>query len=278
MSVSLAGTSLYCSGTISRQLVVSPAPTLLSQVLVLSMDGGTAADQTARKGSYSQMVGMDSSSLLVKNANETTSQSLITQAALSADPTVGTFPVSSIGNQLQQVAKLIKLKDVFGMKRQIFFCSQSGYDTHNFQTSATLTGVQGNNFMQLSQAMKAFYDEMVTQGLADQVTTFTQSDFSRTFHPSGSGLPLVGSDHAWGNHQFIMGGSVLGRRFYGTYPILAIQGPDDADVRGRWIPSISVDQYAATLASWYGGFSQADLAKLFPNLYRFSPANLGFLR
>ena len=197
------------------------------------------------------------------------------QFPAGSDPVVGTFPNSSLGNQLKQVAKLIKLKDVLGMKRQIFFCSMGGYDTHTNQTSGTFGGNQGNNFTQLSQAMKAFYDEMVAQGTNDQVTTFTQSDFGRTLQPSGSGA-AVGSDHAWGNHSFIMGGSVVGRAFYGTYPVLALGGPDDTDSRGRWIPTTSVDQYAATLASWFG-LSQNDIGKVFPNLYRFSPANLGFL-
>jgi len=275
MGVSVAGTSLFATGQATRQLAIAPAPTQLNQVLVLNASGGTAADQSARRNSYSQLIGMDLGALLVKTASETTSQALLTSAALSTDPVVGTFPTTSLGNQLKQVAKLIKLKDALGMKRQIFFCSMGGYDTHTNQTSGTFGGNQGNNFSQLSQAMRAFYDEMVAQGTGDQVTTFTQSDFGRTLQPSGSGT-AVGSDHAWGSHSFIMGGSVVGRAFYGTYPVLTLGGPDDTDSRGRWIPTTAVDQYAATLASWYG-LAPADIAKVFPNLYRFSPANIGFL-
>jgi uncharacterized protein (DUF1501 family) len=275
MGVSVAGTSLFATGQATRQLAIAPAPTQLNQVLVLSANGGTAADQTARKTSFSQLIGMDLGVQLVKTASETTSQALLTSAALSTDPAVGAFPTTSLGNQLKQVAKLIKLKDTLGMKRQIFFCSMGGYDTHTNQTSAAFGGNQGNNFTQLSQAMRAFYDEMVVQGTSDQVTTFTQSDFGRTLQPSGSGA-AVGSDHAWGNHSFIMGGSVVGRALYGTFPVLALGGPDDTDSRGRWIPTTAVDQYAATLASWYG-LAPADIAKVFPNLYRFSPGNLGFL-
>ncbi len=275
MGVSVAGTSLFATGQATRQLAIAPAPTQLNQVLVLNASGGTAADKTARRNSYSQLIGMDLGALLVKAASETTSQALLTSAALSTDPTVGTFPTTSLGNQLKQVAKLIKLKDALGMKRQIFFCSMGGFDTHTNQTSATFGGSQGNNFSQLSQAMRAFYDEMVAQGTNDQVTTFTQSDFGRTLQPSGTGT-AVGSDHAWGSHSFIMGGSVVGRAFYGTYPVLTLGGPDDTDSRGRWIPTTGVDQYAATLASWYG-LAPADIAKVFPNLYRFSPGNIGFL-
>ncbi len=275
MGVSVAGTSLYITGQNTRQLAIAPAPTALSQVLVLNANGGTGPDQVARKSAHSQLLGIDLSQLLIKTASETTSQALTTSAALSTDPTVGTFPTTSLGNQLTQVAKLIKLKDALGMKRQIFFCSMGGYDTHTNQTSATFGGNQGNNFTQLSQAMRAFYDEMVAQGVSNNVTTFTQSDFGRTLQPSGTGT-AVGSDHAWGSHSFIMGGSVLGRAFYGTYPVLALGGPDDTDSRGRWIPTTSTDQYAATLASWFG-LAPADIAKVFPNLSRFAPTNLGFL-
>lgn len=276
MGVSVAGTSLFITGQSTRQLAIASAPTLLSQVLVLNANGGTGADQTARKSTFSGLLGMDLGALLVKTTSETTSQALVTSAALSTDPTVGTFPTTSLGNQLKQVAKLIKLKDALGMKRQIFFCSMGGYDTHTNQTSGTLTGNQGNNFTQLSQAMRAFYDEMVAQGVNDRVTTFTQSDFGRTLQPSGSGAATVGSDHAWGNHSFIMGGSVLGRAFYGTFPVLSLGGPDDTDSRGRWIPTTSTDQYAATLATWFG-LAAADIAKVFPNLSKFSPTNIGFL-
>ncbi len=275
MNVSVAGTNLFSTGKSTRQLAIAPAPTLLNQVLVLSMSGGTAADQTTRRSSYSQLLGLDLDSLLVKTTSDTTTQALQTSAALSTDPPVGTFPNTSLGNQLKQVAKLISLRTTLGMKRQIFFCSLGNFDTHTNQTSSTLNGAQGNNFTQLSQAMKAFYDEMVAQGVNDKVTTFTQSDFGRTLQPSGTGA-AVGSDHAWGNHSLILGGAVMGRAFYGTYPTLALGSNDDTDNRGRWIPTTSVDQYAATLASWYG-LAPADVASVFPFLSRFASSNLGFL-
>ena len=123
--------------------------------------------------------------------------------------------------------------------------------------------------------MKAFYDATASLGVASQVTTFTLSDFGRTFEPSGSGVG-VGSDHAWGNHQLVMGGAVRGGDFYGTYPTLALGGPDDADSRGRWIPTTSVEQYAATLARWYG-LPDANIPDVFPFINRFASSNLGFL-
>src|SRR5204862_8219802 len=134
---------------------------------------------------------------------------------------------------------------------------------------------------------RAICDEMVAQGMSNNVTTFTLSDLGRTLQPSGSGAGSVGTDHAWGSHAFIMGGAVLGGMFYGSlrpdgtglpygYPALQLGGPDDTDSRGRWIPTTSVDQYAATLATWYG-LAPSDLATVFPNLSRFATSNLGFM-
>jgi uncharacterized protein (DUF1501 family) len=137
--------------------------------------------------------------------------------------------------------------------------------------------------LQVSNAMKAFYDATVQLGVASQVVTFTLSDFSRTWVPNGN----LGTDHAWGSHQFVIGGSVLGGEFYGlpasngtVFPTLAANGPDDTDeggnARGRWIPTVAIDQYGATLASWVG-VANADLAAVFPNIGRFGQSNLGFL-
>jgi uncharacterized protein (DUF1501 family) len=224
----------------------------------------------------------------VKATSDTTNQALTTKAALTANPILTTtFPNTSLGRQLFQAAKLISLRNSLGsgMHRQIFFCALGGFDTHTNETGANPlnpnggganSGGQGSLLTQLSQAMRAFYDEMVAQGLSNSVTQFTLSDFSRTFQPSGSGAATVGTDHAWGTHGFIMGGSVNGKNFYGTYPTLQLGGPDDTDTRGRWIPTTSVDQYAATLATWYG-LASTDIPTVFPNLSRFASQNLGFM-
>ncbi len=281
MNVSVAGTNLFQTGISSRQLAIASTGSL-SGVLNLNWTNGVSSVAPFNAGSsYRALLGMDNDSFLIKGASDTTNGALTADAALNlaGDPALtAVFPVTSLGNQLKQIAKLIKVRDLTGitMKRQIFFCTLGNFDTHTNQTSGTLTGSQGNNFTQLSQAMKAFYDEMVAQGIGDKVTTFTQSDFGRTLQPSGSGAAAVGSDHAWGNHAFIMGGAVNGRAFYGTYPVLALGGPDDTDNRGRWIPTTSTDQFAATLAAWYG-LASADVPTVFPNLSKFAPQNLGFL-
>lgn len=308
MNISLAGTSIFCTGINSRQLAIAPHPTTLANLLVLSWSGPSVANPntTVPLSSYRTLLGFDQSSTLIKGATDTTAQALTADAALNQPeptiPTVGNptvFPNTQLGNQLRQIAKLIKIRDAIGitMKRQIFFCSVGGFDTHTNETGndptnpgsgATQSGTQGGLMTQISQAMRAFYDEMVAQGLSNNVTTFSLSDFGRTLQPSGTGAASVGTDHAWGSHAFIMGGSVLGGKFYGSvrpdgsglpygYPALHLTGPDDTTSnRGQWIPTTAIDQYAATLAKWYG-LDPLDQASVFPNLYKFATPDLGFL-
>jgi uncharacterized protein (DUF1501 family) len=190
--------------------------------------------------------------------------------ALSTAPVIQTvFPNTSLGNQLKMIARLISAHTTLGHSRQIFFASVGGYDTHGNQLTA-----HANLLTELSGSMKAFYDATVELGLAQSVTTFTASDFGRTFPTNGTGT-TSGSDHGWGNHQVIMGGAVQGQRLYGTFPTLAVNGPDDTST-GRWIPSTSVDEYSATLARWFG-VSSTDMATVFPNLTRFARPDLGFM-
>jgi uncharacterized protein (DUF1501 family) len=214
---------------------------------------------------------------LPKAAADVTTSALQTSAALaSANPTIATtFPNTSLGRQLLQIARLIALRDTLSMKRQIFFAQVGSFDTHSNQT-----GTQSTLLQQVSQAINAFYNATVELGVQSNVTTFTLADFGRTFQPAGSGVNTVGSDHAWGNHHFIVGGAVKGGDFYGAYPTLAMGGPDDTDSgsnpRGRWIPTTSVEQYAATLGLWYG-LSASDLPLVFPSIGRFASSNLGFM-
>jgi uncharacterized protein (DUF1501 family) len=168
----------------------------------------------------------------------------------------------------------------------VFYVQHNGYDTHQNQRQGGLS--QTTLLAELSQAMRAFYDEMGAQGIQDKVTQFTLSDFGRTMNPAGSG-GSVGSDHAWGNHMLVLGGAVQGGNFYGStrpdgsgniFPTLVLGGPDDIDTgtnpRGRWLPTTGVEQYAATLGRWFG-LSEADVAAVFPNIVNFPVANLGFM-
>ena len=209
---------------------------------------------------------------LVQAAKDTLSNSISDASALAnalakSSPLKTVFPTTSIGAQLQQVAQIIQVQSYLGMSRQIFFCSLGGFDTHagELETHNTL-------YPQLSPALAAFYDATQELGMAQNVTTFTESDFSRTFQPTTDD----GSDHAWGSHHLVLGGAVQGGQIFGKFPTFQLAGPDDADVRGRWIPTTSIDQYGATLCSWFGIPASA-LAAVFPNLANFSTSNLGFL-
>jgi uncharacterized protein (DUF1501 family) len=304
MNISLAGTNLFSTGVSSRQLAIGTGS--LAGLLVLNWNGLSGVNPNTAGSSYRTLLGFDQGVTLIKASTDTTSQALTADQALNQpDPTIPTppnataFPATSLGNQLKQVAKLIKIKDAAGitMKRQIFFCSIGGFDTHTNETGADPTnpgggaaqsGGQGGLLTQVSQAMRAFYDEMIAQGLSNNVTVFTLSDFARTLQPSGSGAGSVGTDHAWGTHAFIMGGSVIGGRFWGStrpdgtglpfgFPTLQLGGLDDTTSnRGQWIPTTSIDQYAATLANWYG-LATTDRAAVFPNLVKFATPNIGFL-
>jgi uncharacterized protein (DUF1501 family) len=190
---------------------------------------------------------------------------------------------SSLSPQLQMVARLIAAGNTpiasggFGMKRQIFFVQVGGYDLHTGQTeysantpNSVLLGAHTNLLAELSQSMNAFQRAMEQLGLSDNVTSFTASDFGRTFPSNGEG-----SDHGWGSHHLILGGAVNGQRTYGDFPILTVNGPNDTST-GRWIPTTATDQYFATLASWFG-VDSGNLSTVFPNLGRFSTPNLGFI-
>jgi uncharacterized protein (DUF1501 family) len=278
-NVSIAGINLFLTGIDTRQLAVADSNTTLANVLQLTMTG-TASEQASRLTSFNELRGYDNNFKLLKAASDTRTSAIQTDNALSSvNPTLVTaFPNTSLGRQLRQIALLIKActdpTTGINMKRQIFFAQIGGFDTHSTQ----LTG-QAALLTQVSQAMSAFYTATVELGVQNNVTTFTLSDFGRTLQPAGTGAQ-AGSDHAWGNHHLIMGGSVLGNRIFGTYPTLALGGPDDTDggisPRGRWIPTTSVEQYAATLATWYG-LSTSDLPAVFPLISRFPNSNLGFV-
>lgn len=280
--VSISGIQTFVIGQNARPLAIADSNTSLSQVLPLndpaSAAGFTSAQNAARRASFDALRALDRGAVLIKASEDTTTSALQTRDILSSAPNQDLMPnTTSLMRQLEQVARLIALRDTFGIKRQIFFTQIGGFDTHANQRLNG--GGQDNLLLQVSQAIKSFYDATVTLGVADKVTTFTLSDFGRTLQPAGAGGG-VGSDHAWGNHQLIVGGAVRGGDFYGTFPTLALGGPDDTDggsnPRGRWIPTVSVEQYAATLATWYG-LSTSDLSAVFPLINRFSTSNLGFM-
>ncbi len=266
MVVSVAGTAIFCNG-------VQTAPANVTPGASSTLAGfGTDSASQARLQAMQQMLTLDSGLTLIHNTSDIMQRSfqqatLLNNALQSAPALATTFPNTSLGQQLQQVARIIAVRSALGMRRQVFFASLGGFDTHTnqLQTQQTL-------FTQLSPAMRAFYDATVELSVAPQVTAFTLSDFGRTFQP-GSG---AGSDHGWGSHHVIMGGAVAGGDLYGRYPTLTLGGPDDAGSNGRWIPTTAVDQYGATLASWFG-VADTDLDLVFPNLHNFPTRRLSFI-
>jgi uncharacterized protein (DUF1501 family) len=173
--------------------------------------------------------------------------------------------LSSLATQLRTVAKMISVRSQLSMSRQIFFVQIGGFDTHD-----DLVTLQPNLLADVSNSIKAFYDALVEMGMDTAVTLFTHSDFGRTLTSNGDG-----SDHAWGGLQLVVGGAVRGGGIYGDYPLLEIGSAQDVG-GGRFIPTTSVDQYASTLAAWFG-VPDGDLAAVAPGIGNFSQRNLGFL-
>jgi len=264
--VSLAGNSLQGAGTQTQPVAITPGQSL-------SLAGFTgAAESQARLNALNSLLTLDSGMSLVQAANDTLANSiadakLLTDALSKATALKTVFPKTSIGVQLEQVAQIIQVHADLGMRRQIFFCSLGGFDTHTDEIA-----VHNTLYPQLSPALAAFYEATQELGEATNVTTFTESDFSRTLQPTSG----AGSDHAWGSHHLVLGGAVQGGQIFGAFPQFELAGPDDADTRGRWIPTTAIDQYGATLCSWFG-IPDSALATVFPNFANFGSKKLAFL-
>jgi uncharacterized protein (DUF1501 family) len=304
LSVSLAGANTFEVGNIVSQYAVSTGG-------AISLNGVSGA----RLAALTNILGLPYTNMQAQAYAGVAEHSINTGALLNnaitnsapANFFTNNFPVkittpnggstftSSLSSQLKMIARLIDAGNRaangsppgFGMKRQIFFCQVGGYDLHSGQTSYStanpgnvIIGAHANLFAELSQSLMVFQQAMEQLGLQDNVTAFTASDFGRTFPSNGQG-----SDHGWGSHHLIMGGSgtkdlvnrsVMGGKTYGKFPTLAINGPDDTST-GRWIPTTAIDQYFATIATWFG-VDNSNLGTVFPNIGRFATPNLGFMK
>jgi uncharacterized protein (DUF1501 family) len=264
-AVSVSSPALFLQGEDVRSNVIPPGANL--NLSGMNFWPPQAAD--ARRQAVNAIVLMDGGNPVREAANGAFADGLQLADTLqlhgSLPPLSAVFPNTSLGNQLKEVARLIRVRSQMGPGRQVFFCSMGGFDTHSGQDYTHWSLLQ-----QLSQGLSAFALATLELGVAQKVTTFTQSEFGRTMQSNGSG-----SDHAWGSHQFVVGGAVRGG-IYGQMPTFAFQGPDDANNRGVWIPTISAAQFGATLGRWFGA-NAGELEWAFPNLTNFTTRNVGFM-
>jgi uncharacterized protein (DUF1501 family) len=265
MSISLNGQNSFQVGKNVVQFAVNPGG-----AIALNSSLGGSASAGVRALVQNDLLAQPNANLFETAFSGITANAISDSAMLSGilsgtAPFTTRFSTSSLGQQLQTISRLIAAAPQLGLKRQIFFARIGGWDLHDQQLTphATL-------FSDVSRNVAAFYNTTAELGLANQVTTFTASDFGRTYNTNGDG-----SDHGWGSHTLIVGGAVNGGDIYGRMPDLTINGPDDTG-RGRWIPTTSVDEYAATLARWFG-VSATNLPVVLPNIGRFAKPDLGFL-
>jgi uncharacterized protein (DUF1501 family) len=278
--MSVSGNAVFLSGDTALQYQVSTG----GAVGINSVKNANVYGSSSVKAAMAQLVQQARGHVLENEYNKVTKRAVEAEgsvtSAIGTDFAAGTFPATGLGNQLKMVARLIRGRSTLGTKRQVFFVSMGGFDLHD-----NLIANQPGLMKQLSDAMAAFYRQMVAQGMADKVTAFTASDFGRTLASNGDG-----SDHGWGGHHFILGGAVKGKQIYGTPQVVSINndsklaGYEGHVGQGRLIPTTSVDQYGATLASWFG-VPAGNLESILPNLKNFGgnfngidyPKNVGFM-
>jgi uncharacterized protein (DUF1501 family) len=261
-AVSVTGNAVYLSGRSAVQYQVSTNGSVPINGLGGSIYNSPAVGQALR----SLVASTSGTNLFEREHARVVQRSIDADALLrgALSPSVTTFPATGLGSQLSMVARMIAARDAVGAKRQVFFVGIGGFDNHD-----KLADNHPALLTQIGDAMAAFDAAMVQQGTSSQVTAFTASDFGRTLSSNGDG-----SDHGWGSFHFISGGAVSGKRFFGTAPVPGNNGPDDVG-QGRMLPTMAVDQLAATLATWMGVTSPTDLATVVPGIGNYNVKNLG---
>ncbi len=291
-AISTSGNAVWLSG----QSVVQYQVTNSGPVKMNGLTGSLFGSSTAAATLASLVTDTQASAIFARDYATVVKRSLDAQSVLSAafasaeatavaaptqytNPVTGTLTTNGIATQLQTVARMIAARNTLGLKRQVFFVSVGGFDTHDAQNrgQADLLARLGHALAYFDGALAAIAGDGGNANIRDKVTLFTASDFGRTYTTNGDG-----TDHGWGGHHFILGGAVKGKNFYGQYPTVGVSGspagfenPDEIG-SGTLLPTTSVEQYAATLGSWFG-ISDTNLASLFPNLANFSTRNLGFM-
>jgi uncharacterized protein (DUF1501 family) len=276
--ISTAGIALFLSGQTSFQLNVTSAGPIPIYGLAQPPFGLSASANP-----LASILTSDETNLFAKEYGVVVNRANAAQATLAStmlpagvggipnpppylDPQTKALTQNPLAQSLQTVARIISGSGGLGVTRQIFYVQLGSFDTHNNQA------IQHAQLLtQLGQALEYFDGLMVTAGLGNQVTTFTASDFGRTLTCNSNG-----TDHGWGSHHFVVGGAVQGQDMYGQYPVIGVNQANDLGA-GRLIPTTSVDQYAGTLARWFG-LSDGQIRQVFPNFGNFgSSPYLGFL-
>ncbi|RJG15044.1 DUF1501 domain-containing protein [Massilia cavernae] len=266
--VNVSGNAVFMSGKSAVQYQVSTSGSVPLAGLKSPLFGSATASEALRA-----LITQPRTHLLENEYTRVTKRSIdansVLTSALDAAPVLAT-PFAAGNNlaaQLKMVARMISAAPALGAKRQVFFVSMGGFDTHD-----DMLGTHPGLLAGVSSALSSFYASTVELGLADKVTAFTASDFGRTMSGNNDG-----SDHGWGSMHFVLGGAVAGKKLYGTAPVVANGGPDDVG-QGRLLPTTSVDQFAATLGKWLG-VSDSELLSMLPGLANFnaSARNIGFV-
>ena len=265
--VNVSGNAVFLSGDTAVQYQVSTSGPVAYSGLAAPLFGSAACSTVLQSLVTSPRTHLFENEYTRVSARSISAGGVLTSALATAPALTTPFPSgNSLADQLKFVARMISTAATTSTRRQVFFVSLGGFDTHD-----SLATVHPPLLTAVADALSAFYASTVELGVASQVTTFTASDFGRTLTAND------GSDHGWGSMHFTLGGAVNGGRFYGTAPVVANNGPDDVG-QGRLLPSTAVDQYASTLGTWFG-ISATDLLTVLPNLgnYDVSQRNLGFV-
>ncbi len=265
MTISVSGQNLFQRGANINQYVMgaSGVPPIEFLEIYQNELGVDAYNALMAQGTQAHMFERGYASAMRRSV---ATYEMVNTALNAATPLTTTFSNGTLGQQLRMVAQMINVRAALGMQRQVFYVGLGGFDTHNDQLAT-----HANILTDLSQSLQSFYNATVEMGLSESVTTFTASDFGRTLSTNSDG-----TDHGWGGHHFVVGGAVRGGRFFGAMNSLAqTNNPNDAGY-GQIIPTTGVDQYAATLASWFG-VDAGGIADIFPSLPMYNTANLGFM-
>lgn len=276
MNISIAGANFFQVGEQVQQYHVTP-----NGSIGLEGSDRTYAPMPQLFNANSQMLGRSYGHIFEQEYANVMKRGIANDAllktAIAGNPlpgVTGSFPnsqnaegkLNKVAAQLRMILKMIHARNALGMKRQIFFAALGGFDTHDAQLTDHAALIS-----ELSNGIADFQQHTEELGIADKVTLYTASDFNRTYNSNGKG-----SDHAWGGHHMIVGGAVKGGQLYGEVPTLEIRGPDDTGSRGSWIPKVSTDEMAATLARWFG-VSESEIPLVLPNIGRFASRDMGFM-